>query len=266
MNNTGERLYFDSPKLNVSEYYIHFVHLATYAFAKKYMDGKKVLDLGCGSGYGTFGLSSSCKHITGVDISEEAILYAKSKYSKPNLNFVNIDDIQETKLPFKDESFDMVISFQVIEHIPNTNEFLSEAKRVLKTEGILIIATPNRENRLFGFQRPWNIFHVKEFSGLSLKKYLCKYFSEEKIQTFGISASTEIVKHELKRTNRLKWITMPFTLKIFPEWWRQGCLRLLKKIQSSAQGVEISVRFNETDIIIGELKKNCTDLVALVIK
>jgi len=87
MKNTSERHIINSEFQNEAEYYIHLVHIATYEFASKYVKGKRVLDYGCGSGYGSYILSSLADNVTGVDISIEAVDFAKINYSANNLNF-----------------------------------------------------------------------------------------------------------------------------------------------------------------------------------
>lgn len=96
---------------------------------------KNILDLGCGEGTR---LSSITKSGTGIDISEKAITLARKKY--PRLKFV-IGDLE--KLPFKNESFDLVYSAYVFEHLENPKKVLEEAKRVLKKDGDLVMICPN---------------------------------------------------------------------------------------------------------------------------
>ena len=107
-----------------------------------------------------------------------------------------------TKLPFKSESFDCVVSFQVIEHIePKTAlTYLSEIKRVLKNGGIFICSTPNKKLRLLPFQKPWNPEHKKEYTRKEFEKLLNKVF--ENVEVYGLSASEKVLSIERARVKQ----------------------------------------------------------------
>jgi len=136
-------------------------HLARYAFAARLARGKRVLDAGCGAGYGSAELAEAAESVVGVDVAPEAIAFATAHYQLPNLRF---EQASCTALPNPDGSFDLVVAFEVIEHLADWRAFLAEARRVLAPNGQLAISTPNRlyytESR-----GPWgaNPFHVHEF-------------------------------------------------------------------------------------------------------
>ncbi len=134
-------------------------HVARYAFAARFAGGKRVLDLGCGAGYGTAELAEVARETTGVDNSFEAIEYASGRY--PGVRFF---PLSATELPFPDASFDLLTAFELIEHLEDWARMLQEARRVLDPAGVLIVSTPNKlyyaEAR--GTSGP-NPFHVHEF-------------------------------------------------------------------------------------------------------
>jgi SAM-dependent methyltransferase len=136
-------------------------HLARYLFAARYAAGRRVLDIGCGTGYGTAELAARAAQATGVDNSPEALVYARDHFTAPNLTFL---DGAAVALPVADSSFDLVVAFEVIEHLDNWRTLLTEAKRVLAPSGLFIVSTPNTlyysESR--GSSGP-NPFHVHEF-------------------------------------------------------------------------------------------------------
>ena len=136
-------------------------HLARYAFAARLARGKRVLDAGCGAGYGSAELAEMAETVTGVDVAPEAIAYAREHYSLPNLKF---EQASCCALPFADGSFDLVAAFEVIEHLEDWRGFLAETRRVLGANGQLVVSTPNRlyytESRGLEGANP---FHVHEF-------------------------------------------------------------------------------------------------------
>jgi len=136
-------------------------HLARYAFAARLARGKRVLDAGCGAGYGSAELAGEADSVLGVDVAQEAIDFATANYQAPNLRF---ERASCTALPQADGSFDLVAAFEVIEHLEDWRGFLAEARRVLSPNGQLVVSTPNRlyytESRGVEGANP---FHVHEF-------------------------------------------------------------------------------------------------------
>lgn len=136
-------------------------HVERYEFAKGYVRDRRVLDVSCGSGYGSHLLSDEAAEVIGVDISEEALKLAGDRYQAPNLSFVQAD---ATCLDCLGECrFDVVVSFETIEHIPDYGGFLQEVKRVLRDDGLFIVSTPNRLIHSPHSRKPVNPFHVIEF-------------------------------------------------------------------------------------------------------
>src|SRR5437588_11004156 len=132
---TGERVipgHVDADLLNE--------HLARYAFAARLSRRKQVLDAGCGAGYGSAELARTAASVLGIDSSPEAIAFACAQYPAPNLRFEEADC---SALPAPDGSIDLVVAFEVIEHLQDWRAFLREARRVLAPAGQFIVSTPN---------------------------------------------------------------------------------------------------------------------------
>lgn len=151
---TGERLV-----TSFNNHFGKFEHLHRYALAREYVEGKNVLDIACGEGYGTNLLSQKAKMICGVDISNETITHAKEKYQKYNIEFKLGS---AAKIPYDNNTFDVVTSFETIEHLVEQEEMFSEIKRVLKKDGILIMSSP--EKNIYSQRDPNNKFHLKELT------------------------------------------------------------------------------------------------------
>jgi SAM-dependent methyltransferase len=136
-------------------------HTARYAFAARLSRRKQVLDAGCGAGYGAAELARSAAGVLGVDRSADAIAYARAEYAAPNLRFEEGDC---SALPAADGSIDLVVAFEVIEHLEDWRGFLVEVRRVLAPSGQFIVSTPNKlyysETRKEAGPNP---FHVHEF-------------------------------------------------------------------------------------------------------
>src|SRR5262245_51249776 len=149
-------------------------HLARYAFAARLARGKRVLDAGCGAGYGSAELAGTAEQVTGIDRAPEALEFARSNYQKENLRF---DQGACESLPYPDASFDLVVAFEVIEHLENWRGLLLEARRVLAPGGQLVVSTPNRlyytESRGADGANP---FHVHEFDFEEFRSELQQVF------------------------------------------------------------------------------------------
>jgi len=144
-------------------------HLARYEWARQYVKGKEVLDAGCGVGYGSAMLAEDASHVIAVDLEQAAIEYAKRTYDRKNLKFLVMDC---TTMGFDDCTFDLVVSFEVFEHISDGQDFVRELCRVLRNDGILVISTPNKITwDLLGPQADYP-FHINMITPKLFKKIL----------------------------------------------------------------------------------------------
>ena len=136
-------------------------HFARYLFASRLARGKRVADLGSGSGYGSSALAEHALNVTGVELSAEAVEYAQANYGSPKVQFVCAS---ATDTGLEKSAYDLVVAFEVIEHLTNWGELLREAKRLLKPGGQFVVSTPNRdyyaESRRLAGPNP---YHEHEF-------------------------------------------------------------------------------------------------------
>ena len=153
-------------------------HLARYRFAMQLVKGLRVADIACGTGYGSQMLAEAgAKSVHGMDISEEAVAYARKNFNTPNL-FCLAADAQELTT-ISDGEFDMVVSFETIEHLPDVNAYLDEIVRILRPSGTFLVSTPDRRiaSVLHCFLgHPKNPFHVREYTERELLDLLSTRF------------------------------------------------------------------------------------------
>jgi ubiquinone/menaquinone biosynthesis C-methylase UbiE len=149
-------------------------HVARYAFARRYAHGKRVMDAGCGTGYGSAELAQSAAEVTGIDVAADAVEYAAANYPIAGLRFL---ESSCTAVPFPAESFDLLVAFEVIEHLRDYRAFLDESARVLSPEGLLIVSSPNK--RYYAETRAAtgpNPFHEHEFEATEFVQELERVF------------------------------------------------------------------------------------------
>lgn len=148
-------------------------HHHRYLFALDFCRDHRVLDIACGEGYGTHVLAKVAAQVVGVDIAPDAVKAAARRYGGAGAGFAVGNG---TSLPFADASFDVVVSFETVEHIEDWAVFLSECARVLTPDGTLLMSSPNREvySERDGYQNP---FHFKEFDRGEFRGALSRHFS-----------------------------------------------------------------------------------------
>jgi len=212
LDHNGERVILDQYQSSPSDWVIYLMHLAAYQFARPFVQGMRVLDYGCGSGYGAALVADGASQVFAVDVAEDAIGYARQHYARPNLTFQVAPAGSALSLP--DASVDVVLSFQVIEHVADVDQYLSEIRRVLDASGCALIVTPDRRNRLFPLQRPWNRWHIREYGHRTLQAALRTHFGRVEIQQ--MSGPRGLVEIELRRYRKVRWLMLPATLPFVP--------------------------------------------------
>jgi 2-polyprenyl-3-methyl-5-hydroxy-6-metoxy-1,4-benzoquinol methylase len=171
-------------------------HRARYEFAADYVRGRRVLDIGCGEGYGSAMLSRSAPEVVGVDYSPAAISHARQAYQGQNLRFESGDARQ---LTFSSGAFDAVTCFEVIEHIEDDESLLASVARVLRPGGWLILSTPNAlVDVLFDAVRKEKYeYHVNSLAPRELARRVGRHFCQVKL--YGQSRRGNLL-HALLKT------------------------------------------------------------------
>lgn len=172
--------------------------LARYSYVAKFCEGKTVLDVGSGLGFGAeFVAKSGARRVVGIDYNQAAIKSAKRAINHKNLKFKRLNVFDLDKI---DEKFDVVLAFEIIEHLPvdRVGEFLSQICDRLAQGGRLFLSTPNALKSKFLWGRPYNPYHIKEYRQSELRDLLGTYFSQVDIKGYRL-----ISKNYLKRQSEI---------------------------------------------------------------
>lgn len=163
-------------------------HAARYRFALEFAEGREILDIACGTGYGLGLLKRNARSVTGVDRDFEAAKVARAECDEKTRVLIG----DGTNLPFDDDSFDLVTSFETIEHLYDRKLFLSELRRVLRPGGLLILSTPNANYTKPINGIPKNKYHVYEYKPDELRVELENEFSLERFMGQKLDESIKI--------------------------------------------------------------------------
>lgn len=191
---------------------VHQRLLFPYIEIAKTISGN-LLEIGCGTGRGVAVLAPAVTHYTGVDKNEPLMTKLSAEY--PNFKF--IDMFLPPLKGLADNTFDYIVTFQVIEHIEFDDEFIKEAHRVLKPGGKLVLTTVNRKYSLS--RNPW---HVREYLATELRDLMLKYFPNVKTQ--GIHGNPKVMayyeenKRSVQKITRFDIFNLQYKL---PRWMLQ---------------------------------------------
>ncbi|MCF6409547.1 class I SAM-dependent methyltransferase [Pseudalkalibacillus salsuginis] len=167
LENTGERIIPDEMKPTNG---LYLEHIARYYFSLPYVSGR-VLDMACGSGYGSHFVAKSKKktisELIAVDNAVDAIEYASKRYNHPFVQY-HVADALNPNLKQEIGTFDTILSFETIEHIPNEQEFVNNLFHLLNPGGMLVLSTPFGQGRNEPCGSPFHYFQLtpEEFENL----------------------------------------------------------------------------------------------------
>lgn len=195
-----------------------------YVWATEYCRDLRVIDLGCGYGYGSDYLAKlGGASVIGVDVDSDAIAFAARSYRSPALSFVRADI---SCLGIASNTFDICVSFEVLEHLPNPGAYLAEARRILTDGGSLLISTPNKlfTEMFYSNGRTTNRFHSKEYYPNEFIDLLTQYFEvrDYLVQFHTLDRLAIEKRAEYYRSLKLpKWI-----VELVPDWGKNLWLKL----------------------------------------
>ena len=197
-------------------------HCSRYAYAARHVSGARVLDVASGAGFGARMLADAgASYTVGCDLSPEALRQSRADFGRPGLTFVPAD---ATMLPFLDHAFDVVVSFETLEHLVERDRFITELHRVLKPRGTLFLSTPN-----YAITRAYarNPFHLHEYMRDELADVLQRTFDDVTLYGQDLSARYRVAPflpgHDAPRSafDRVRLLTwkvcnrLPFAIREF---------------------------------------------------
>lgn len=235
---------------DASDNYVFQRSILAYHKAAELVQGD-VLEIGTGMGYGVEVVAPSAKRYVTIDKS-----CAYNTQLPANAEF---RQMTVPPLDFADESFDFVISFQVIEHIKRDKEFVAEVSRVLRKGGTFIVSTPNAPMSLT--RNPW---HIREYTAQELYSLLKECFSE--VECLGVSGNGKVMEYYEQNRKGVERITRfdPLDLQHrLPRWMLQIPYDILNRINRRRlleQNTDLTCSITMQDYSVGEVSDECFDL------
>jgi 2-polyprenyl-3-methyl-5-hydroxy-6-metoxy-1,4-benzoquinol methylase len=154
---------------------VEIEHHSRYVWISNYVKNKRVLDIACGSGKGTFTLANKglAKEVIGCDLDDNAIKYANIRYRHQNAKYICQDAMKFSDII----KYDTIVSFETIEHIPDVHKFLNGINELLVNDGYFYVSTPISRKPID--TNPENPYHVQEWNLIEFKKLISEYFIVE---------------------------------------------------------------------------------------
>lgn len=232
-------------------------HLAKYKFALSFCKKKSILEIGCGSGYGSkFLVENGASKIKAFDIDSKAINFAIVNYPDPRIKFANAD-AQTLKLK---EKFDIFLSFEVIEHLSKPDKLLELAQEAIKEKGFVVISTPNKKFSILDNGKPSNPYHIHEYFPDEFEEMLKRYFKS--VQLYGVILSNpNVAKEENKLHRSFRWKLINFTVN---KRWIRRLMNYIPEYPKRLLSGEARLSFKTEDFkVIKNSAEESNDIVAV---
>lgn len=239
---------------------IHQRLLRAYSLAKPYVKGD-LLELGCGEGRGVELLSPLVNNYLALDKIDEVIQKLKPR-------FPNVDFKQGVFPPFtglSDNSFDTIVSFQVIEHVKKDADFLEEIYRVLKPGGTAVLTTPNIKKTLS--RNPW---HEREYTAQELTDLASKYF--DKVEMKGVAGNEKVMayyaenKQSVEKITRFDIFNLQYRLPNAVLRIPYDILNRMNRNNLNQSNSSLVANITETDYMLSDTPNEALDLFLILRK
>ncbi len=239
---------------------VHQRLLKPYYWVKDIVHGD-ILELGCGEGRGVELVGPKAHSFTGIDKIEKVVEILSRKYQE----YCFIKSFFPPLKDLNDNTFDFIISFQVIEHIKNDKQFLEEVNRVLKPSGTAIITTPNIKMSLS--RNPW---HIREYTADQLSTLANSLFSQ--VEMKGISGNEKVMKyhkrnrHSVKRIMKWDILKLQYRLPAYILKFPYELLNRLNRNRLQNKNDELVSKITVNDYIITDEPDESLDLMLIAKK
>lgn len=193
---------------SLDDYWMILRAQLVYGYASKLCAKKVVMEVGCNTGFCTGLIAGSAAKVFALDVNESALAYAKKNHAASNIDYVLVDG---KTFPPIDPKPEVAVFFQLIEHISDDRKFLADVREAISPSGTVVFTTPNAKLRLRPKQKPWNPFHVREYTYAELKALVDGQFPSYEIYgVFGMPAVHAMEKKRVKQTWWKRRVVGPF--------------------------------------------------------
>jgi ubiquinone/menaquinone biosynthesis C-methylase UbiE len=227
-------------------------HEERYVFAAQYVAGKDVVDVACGAGVGTSLLLHAGAHsILGLDIDPATVAYAKERYR--DCRFAECD---ATSLCLPDQSIDVVVSFETLEHLHEQDKFLKECWRVLRAGGRFICSTPNLAISRWSARNPHHVreFYAEEFSDLVGSVFPCLELFAQRNRMLPFYAARKLIRRRLDELGYTGSVDRVLRLRSQPEMFRTEFVNDVSRFRTSIVAYKRGI-FREPIFLIAVAQK-----------
>ena len=242
LGDTSERI-LPGRQVSAAQHLLYLRHEFAYDYvARELQPDDRVLEVGCGAGYGATRLCQHAAQFVGLDVDPGVVAHAAANV--PGTAEFRVYDGE--RLPFEDARFDVAVSFQVVEHVRDDRLYVSEIARVLAPGGVLYLTTPNRLTRIDPGRKPWNRYHLREYTPDQLAALMTTRFAD--VQLLGVRGTREVAEIEHERLRSIRKIASIDVLGLrdrVPEWLKQRVARLVEGRRPPVEGS--TERFSVSD-------------------
>jgi 2-polyprenyl-3-methyl-5-hydroxy-6-metoxy-1,4-benzoquinol methylase len=235
-------------------------HQRAYAFCTELAAQRRVLEIGCGSGYGTARLAEAATSVIGLDNDASTIATAAQEYRAPNLTFVHAD-VGRYVPP---QPVDLVVSLQVIEHLADPRPFLARIRTLLAPGGCVVLSTPNAVTQSYNE----NPYHFREYRSDELRTLLGDYFAG--VDLLGVHGDAAVMHYEAVRKQQVLAV-LSKDLFAIRRWMPRAVLQLAGDVATRWTRRRLAARvgmaavqaLREENYSIGPLTEDAIDLIAV---